>query len=514
MQPETIGGRYRIQRIIGRGGMGSVFLAEDETLGREVAVKQVGLLPGETVPDSARALREARSTAALSHRNVVTVYDVIEESGSIWLVMEHVPSRSLAQIISDNGPLAPGEVARIGAQVADGLAAAHAAGIVHRDVKPGNVLVRADGVAKISDFGIARPDGDPALTQTNLFVGTPTYLSPEAARGETPTAASDVWSLGATLYAAVEGQPPYESSSNHLAVLNRIIEEDPAPPTRAGPLAPALSRMLDRDRGSRWSMADAAHALQRLADQPGSPTLVATRREDEEQEHRRAGAAAAVGAGAAGAAAVAPGAAGAATRGPSTGPADDARPTAAEPQRSRRLGPVLVGMLALVLALGAALLFLDLDGSSETPSAESSPDATATEEGTAGEEPTPAQDEEQQGGQEEPEPSPEPTTSSAAPDEGAVAFIERYFATVPEDTDTGWSMLGPGGKSVGRDSYEGWWDSVEDVRVSDIEPASSGETADVTLTYTMKDGRVETERQRLDLLRSESGWLINGDENI
>jgi len=508
MQPETIGGRYRIQRIIGRGGMGAVFLAEDETLGREVAVKQVGLLPGETVPDSARALREARSTAALSHRNVVTVFDVIEESGSIWLVMEHVPSRSLAQIIGDNGPLAPEEAARIGAQVADGLAAAHAAGIVHRDVKPGNVLVRADGVAKISDFGIARPDGDPALTQTNLFVGTPTYLSPEAARGRTPTASSDVWSLGATLYAAVEGEPPYESSSNHLAVLNRIIEEDPAPPTRAGALAPALSRMLDRDPGSRWSMADAAHALERLADQPGSPTLVATRHEDEDRGHRRAGAAAAVGAGAAGA-----GAAGAGTHGPAT--EQGGSPAPAEPQRSRRLGPALVGLLALVLALGAALLILDLDGSSETPSAETPPDATASEEATPGEEPTPAEDEEQQqGGQEEPEPSPEPTTSSAAPDEGAVAFIERYFATVPEDTDTGWSMLGPGGKSVGRDSYEGWWDSVEDVRVSDVEPAGSGETADVTLTYTMKDGRVETERQRLDLLRSESGWLINGDENI
>ena len=201
------------------------------------------------------------------------------------------------------------------------------------------------------------------------------------------------------------------------------------------------------------------------------------------------------------------------TRGPSTGPAGDPHPAPTEPQRSRRLGPVLVGVLALVLALGAALLFLDLDGTSETPSAESSPDTTASQEDTPSEEPTPTEGEEQQG-QEEPEPSPEPTTSSAAPDEGAVAFIERYFATVPEDTDTGWSMLGPGGKSVGRDSYEGWWDSVEDVRVSDIEPAGSGETADVTLTYTMKDGRVETERQRLDLLRSESGWLINGDENI
>ncbi|HEX4977159.1 MAG TPA: serine/threonine-protein kinase [Nocardioides sp.] len=514
MQPDTIGGRYRIHRIIGRGGMGSVFLADDETLGREVAVKQVGLLPGETVPDSARAMREARSTAALSHRNVVTVYDVIEEDGSIWLVMEHVPSRSLAQILSDTGPLEPTEVARIGAQVAAGLAAAHAAGIVHRDVKPGNVLVRSDGVAKLSDFGIARPDGDPALTQTNLFVGTPTYLSPEAARGETPTPASDVWSLGATLYAAVEGRPPYESSSNHLAVLNRIIEQDPAPPTQAGVLAPVLSRMLDRDPGSRWSMADAAHALDRIAAQGSPSTLAATRSEEEERaarDHRAAAAAAAGGAAAGAGAATAnqhdTAAAPSPTHGSPTHGSPASGPTAPSPSedrdRTRRLGPVLVGLLALVLAVGAALLFLDLDGSPDTPAGQDTPTDSASEK----------PDDEQATRSEEPEPSPEPSSPPPA-DEGAEAFIQRYFQTVPEDTDTGWSMLGPEGRSVGRDSYEGWWSSVEDVQVSDIEPAASGETADVTLTYTMKDGRVETERQRLDLLRSEDGWLINGDENI
>jgi len=512
MQPETIGGRYRLQRIIGRGGMGAVHLATDETLGREVAVKQVGLLPGETVPDSARALREARSTAALSHRNVVTVYDVIEEAGSIWLVMEHVPSRSLAQIINDSGPLQPAEVARIGAQVADGLAAAHAAGIVHRDVKPGNVLVRSDGVAKISDFGIARPDGDPALTQTNLFVGTPTYLSPEAARGDTPTPASDVWSLGATLYAAVEGAPPYESSSNHLAVLNDIAERDPAPPTRAGALAPALSRMLDRDPGSRWSMADAAHALGRIADERTPGTLAATRSEDE-QRGRGAGPAAAAGAAGAGAAAAGAGAATAAHAAEGGSPAP-ARTDAGDRDRSRRLGPVLVGLLALVVAVGGALLLLDLDGSEQSPAADDTPTRSASEEPTGQQDQDQGQGQSDGGGEQEPEPSPEPSSAPASPDEGAEAFIQRYFDTVPDDTDAGWSMLGPEGRSVGRDSYEGWWSSVEDVRVSDIEPAGSGEAADVTLTYTMKDGRVETERQRLDLLQSEDGWLINGDENI
>ena len=186
MQPQLIGGRYRVQTAIGQGGMGTVWLCRDEKLARDVAVKQVGLLPGESVTDSARALREARSSAALSHRNVVTVFDVVEQDRHIWMVMENVPSRALSDIIRDEGSLSPERVAAIGAQAAEGLAAAHAAGITHRDVKPGNVLVREDGGAKISDFGIARTAGDPALTQTGLFIGTPMYFSPELARGAEP----------------------------------------------------------------------------------------------------------------------------------------------------------------------------------------------------------------------------------------------------------------------------------------------------------------------------------------
>src|SRR4051794_16133482 len=217
-----IGGRYRVLQAIGEGGMGTVWLCRDETLHREVAVKGVGLLPGESVTDSARAFREARSSAALSHRNVVTVFDVVEENGSIWLVMEHVPGRSLSEIIKEDGPLDPSEVADIGAQVADGLAAAHAVGTIHRDVKPGNVLVSTTGVAKISDFGIARSAGDPALTQSGFLPGTPSYFSPKLAQGQEPGPAADVWALGATLYAAVEGRSPYEQRSNPVAVLHDI----------------------------------------------------------------------------------------------------------------------------------------------------------------------------------------------------------------------------------------------------------------------------------------------------
>ena len=178
--PTLIGGRYRVEPAIGQGGMGTVWLCRDEMLRREVAVKQVGLLPGESVTDSARALREARSSAALSHRNVVTVFDVVEEDGAIWLVMEHVPVRSLSEIIKQDGPLDPAVVADIGAQVADGLAAAHAAGTMHRDVKPGNVLVREDGVAKISDFGIARIGRRPRADPVRVPHRHPALLLPRA----------------------------------------------------------------------------------------------------------------------------------------------------------------------------------------------------------------------------------------------------------------------------------------------------------------------------------------------
>ena len=194
-------------------------------------------------------LREARSSAALNHRNVVTVFDVVEEDGAVWLVMEYVPSRTLSEIIRDDGALPPGRVAAIGAQVADGLAAAHAAGITHRDVKPGNVLVRDDGLAKISDFGIARTAGDPALTQSGFVSGTPVVLLPELARGADPAPPADVWALGATLYAAVEGRPPYRAS-NPIAVLHEIATATTRPQRAGRPRARA--GLMARDPATRW----------------------------------------------------------------------------------------------------------------------------------------------------------------------------------------------------------------------------------------------------------------------
>ncbi|MGN6130841.1 MAG: serine/threonine-protein kinase, partial [Nocardioidaceae bacterium] len=315
MTPEVIGDRYHVERAIGHGGMGTVWLCADALLGRDVAVKQVGLLPGESATDSARALREARSSAHLNHRNVVSVFDIVEDGGAIWMVMEYVPSRTLGQLVHDDGPLSPAEVAELGAQVADGLAAAHAAGIVHRDVKPDNVLVTEDGIAKIGDFGIARRQSDQPLTQSGLVTGTPAYFAPELAEGGEPSPATDVWALGATLYTAVEGEPPFPRRSNPVAMLRTIATQSPARPRRAGFLEPALGRLLDRDPGSRWTMADAAHALRRLADRHAESTL----------------ATGATGAAAAGGAAAAAGAAGAAGRTATTGPAAAEASAAGQP---------------------------------------------------------------------------------------------------------------------------------------------------------------------------------------
>ncbi len=501
MQPELIGGRYRVQAPIGRGGMGTVWLCQDEKLHRDVAVKEVGLLPGDSATDSARALREARTSAALSHRNVVTVFDVVEEDGHIWLVMEHVPGRSLSEIIRDEGRLAPERVAAIGGDVAAGLASAHEAGTTHRDVKPGNVLVRDDGVAKISDFGIARTAGDPALTQSGLFVGTPAYFSPELARGADPAPPDDVWALGATLYAAVEGRSPYEQRTNAMAVLTEIAHEPPAPPRYAALLEPALRRMLDRDPTSRWSMDDAAHALRQLADRHGDHTRAGT-------TAQLAGAAGGV---AAAGAAEARGGAGTRTV-ERTGPdAAGPPPRAPEPRPRRRPGgmALLLGLVALLLAGGVGYAALNQadDGSPQA----------ATTRGDASEKPT-RQESPQPSGTAKSSKTAEPTKAAGgngAPTGSPAGFVRGYYGIVPDDLDTGWSQLSPRMQSeVGRGSYDGFWRTIASVQPSRLSTSSGGDSVDVTLRFTRTDGSVSVERHRIDLVDGGGGYLIDDDQAI
>lgn len=264
--PGRVADRYRILRTLGRGGGGIVWLALDEKLGREVALKRVA---GETDAEVlvTRGLREARTSATLAHEHVVRVYDAFEFEGTPWIVMEYVPGPSLAALMEGGRALPVDLVAGIGAQVATALSAAHRAGIVHRDVKPGNVLLTDDTGrnAKLTDFGIARAEEDAALTKTGFVAGTAAYFSPELARGEDPSPASDVWALGATLYAAVEGRRPFREEPNSVAQLHTIAKDSPAPPTRAGALTPVLRGMLELDPARRWTAEHAATELRRIA---------------------------------------------------------------------------------------------------------------------------------------------------------------------------------------------------------------------------------------------------------
>ncbi len=275
MNVETVVfGRYRLHEQIGAGGAGVVWRATDERLHQTVALKRVtvtGLDDEQAQLTLDRALREARLAAQLrGHPHVVAVYDVLVDDGDIWLVMEYLPARSLREILDDQGPLDRGEVARIGAHIADALAAAHDRGIEHRDVKPGNVLIGHDGTVKLTDFGISHLTGDPQLTQTGIS-GTPAFLAPEVAGSGESFRASDIFSLGATLYAAVEGQPPFGTDDNVLRLINVVRTGIIRPPIQAGPLEPLLLRFLQVSPATRPDAATARDLLTQFATQLSEP---------------------------------------------------------------------------------------------------------------------------------------------------------------------------------------------------------------------------------------------------
>ena len=274
-----VGGRYELRALLGRGGMGSVWRGEDLLLQRPVAVKRVELPAHLPEADRAalrqRVMREARAAARVGHPRLVTIFDVVEEEGTVFLVQELVDAPTLKQLVRERGPLAPTEVARIGVQLADGLAAAHASGVVHRDVKPSNVMVRDDGSIKLADFGIASVSGDPQITATGMVIGSPAYMAPEQATGEQVGAAADVWSLGATLYFAVEGEQPF-GKSDTLSTLTAVVHEPPRPTRRAGGLAPVLDRLLDKDAAARPTVADAARLLGGVTEGPAAATAAMT----------------------------------------------------------------------------------------------------------------------------------------------------------------------------------------------------------------------------------------------
>ncbi|MET8178262.1 serine/threonine-protein kinase [Streptomyces sp. NPDC005336] len=267
------GGRYRLLGELGRGGMGVVWRAYDEALGREVAIKEVRAPAGLGDRDIdrlyARLEREGRAAARVSHRNVVTVYDVAMEGGRPWIVMELVRGLSFADVLDAEGPLPPARAAFIGAEVLTALRAAHAVGVLHRDVKPGNVLIANDGRVVLTDFGIAVVEGDSALTLTGELVGSPEFLAPERALGRPPGPEADLWSLGVMLYAAVEGFSPFRQDTP-LSTLRAVVDASLPAPRRAGPLTSVLEGLLDKDPRQRIPAAEAERLL-RLVAAGGAP---------------------------------------------------------------------------------------------------------------------------------------------------------------------------------------------------------------------------------------------------
>ncbi|WP_306186470.1 serine/threonine-protein kinase [Streptomyces sp. MK5] len=266
-----LAGRYRLGDVLGRGGMGTVWRAEDETLGRTVAVKELRF-PSNIDEDEkrrliTRTLREAKAIARIRNTSAVTVFDVVDEDDRPWIVMELVEGKSLAEVIREDGLLEPRRAAEVGLAVLDVLRSAHRQGILHRDVKPSNVLIAEDGRVVLTDFGIAQVEGDPSITSTGMLVGAPSYISPERARGHKPGPAADLWSLGGLLYASVEGAPPYDKGSA-IATLTAVMTEPLEEPKNAGPLRDVIYGLLTKDPAKRLDDAGARAMLNAVINAP------------------------------------------------------------------------------------------------------------------------------------------------------------------------------------------------------------------------------------------------------
>ncbi len=478
MPPEVIADRYRVVREVGRGGMGAVYLCRDERLDREVAVKSVSGFPGESSPQMARALREARSSAALNHPHVVSIYNAVEEGNAIWLVMEYYPSRNLSQLIADGLP--PERAAHIVAQAAEGLAAAHRKGMVHRDVKPSNILVGDDDQAKIADFGIAMTVGDDRLTQTGMVSGTPMYFSPQMAKGRDATPADDVWALGATLYAGVEGRGPWPQDLNGLALLTHIGSATEAPASTS-PLGGLIAQMMAVEPEQRPSMAEVAERLRRYpqadVETLPSPAAEPTPRPTQVQPAGTADLPVAV------------------------------TPEPAPVRRSRRPLALLLGGLLAVLVAVAVVLAVTQDDAPEQVGNEPTGAPESSDPPAESEEPAPPEE------TDDPEP-PEPSEPAEPATGEETDFVAAYYGALPADTKTGWDLLSEEFQSEigGYGSYKGFWKTIDAVTVEDATLVEPG-VVDVTLTYSSDNGS-ETETRRLYLEETPEGYLVTGDDVV
>lgn len=494
--------RYRLDRRIGAGAMGVVWRAHDVRLDRTVALKELLMQPGlaeaEAKTARARAMREGRIAARLQHPHAICVYDVALDTGSNsaggevvpWLVMEYLPARSLAVVLDEQGTLAPYEAAKVGRQIAAALAAAHEAGIVHRDVKPGNVLLAQDGTAKITDFGISRATWDATVTCTGIMAGTPAYFAPEVARGELPGPAGDVFSLGSTLYAAVEGQPPFGLDDNALALLRTVAEGRVRPPQRAGPLSAVLMQLLGNDPMQRPSMSDAVTALgaveaagapppvappprpRIVAPSPPMPTVIdlpAGQQPD----------------------AVVPESPAVRVR---EGPAVRESPARRQSPRWRRPA-VLFGAASCLVLLVVVLVLAGVVGPTQptavTSAAPPAPGASALPP------PVPAAP---------PEPAPlEPALSPPAQLEQAV---RTYYSLLPDDTAGGWQFLGTAErrKARGLAGYNQFWSGIDQVNIRGL--IVTGNTVLVNLQFEPKNRKPTFERYQLIMGTAPDGQVL------
>ena len=544
--------RYRLVRQVGSGGMGVVWEAWDERLERPVAVKQLrpqlGLSPDEAELAKNRAMREARITARLHHRNAVPVFDVVEDGGQPCLVMQFLPSVALSAELREGGPLSVPEAARVGAQVASALAAAHQLGIVHRDVKPGNILITDDGTALISDFGISHALGDATLTSTGLVHGTPAYLAPEVARGADSSFASDVFSLGATLYTCLEGGPPFGTDSNSIALLYKVASGEFAPPQRAGVLTPVLTEMLRFDPDARPAMKNVAARLAAVEsgdvrsqatlllpapgtgpDERPAPSVAAPPAQTETTQVRRADGpptfAAAVPVAAAGAAAAATAPTVAAPAGiaalvPPSRPGSEQPGSPPTSRRRRGRWWAAVALLVGLVVLGTSLALGQLGGGDDTAAdpgstrtAASASPADPSDSGSSDLDPTPAaapsdepSDSPSPSATETTEsPSPSPTKTSGEPTKNELEdAITGYYALMPNGTDEAWPRMTKDyqrNTSGGRQAYERFWGDVDSVSVSKVE-ADPPSRVDATITYR-RGGSVAVERTSFRLVRDD-----------
>jgi hypothetical protein len=446
--------------------MGAVWLARDIVLDRTVAVKQLGVTTGGEGLDLERAEREAHLAASVTHQNVVAVYDLVHDGETQWLVMEHVDGPTLAALVADRGSIPADELLPVLEQVADALSAAHEHGIVHRDVKPSNILLAGDGAAKLSDFGVARAQADASLTQTGLVTGSPAYLSPEVATGRTATAASDVWSLGAAMFHAMAGHPPYEAGDNVLGAMYRIVNEEPPRLDGAGTLPALVAAMMQHDPDARPTMAqvrDVAAGRDTARDVDVDTQLITP-----------------------------------------SGPAPEPTPTTAfRPLGGpvgRRRGPTDHRTAWLAGIVAAAVLLVVVIGTAVGGRGSVDPDGTvATDDPTPSANATPADTE------------PSPAADSMSEAEALEGFATDYLTAAANDPRAGFEMLTTTyqRESGGFEGYNGFWSHVSDLNVTAVQGDADEQTVSYTYSYDY-DGQRRTEDVVLQLKQQGDTFLIDG----